>query len=126
MRYLLDTNIIVYLLCAPQELSPEARRVAENERFLFVSIASLWEIAIKQSLGKLAIPLGITEIEDVCRERSIYILPINSTAIEHIKALPDIHRDPFDRLLVAQALDEKLAIVTSDKKIAQYPIATIW
>ena len=126
MRYLLDTNILVYLLCAPQELSPEAKRVVQTEPHLFVSIASFWEIAIKQSLGKLSLPLGIPEMEAVCRERDIGILPIAATALERIKTLPDIHRDPFDRLLVAQALDEGLAIITRDRTIPQYPVQTIW
>ena len=122
MRCLLDTNVLVYLLCAPQELSPEAKRVVQTERHLFASIASFWEIAIKQSLGKLSIPLGIPELEAVCLERDIGILPITATALERIKTLPDIHRDPFDRLLVAQALDEGLAIVTRDSTIPQYPV----
>ena len=126
MRYLLDTNVLVYLLCAPQELSPEAKRVVQTERNLFASIASFWEIAIKQSLGKLSIPLGIPEMEAVCRERNIGILPITASAIERIKTLPDIHRDPFDRLLVAQALDADLVLVTRDKAIPQYPVQTAW
>ena len=126
MRYLLDTNVLVFMLCAPQELSAEAKRVVQNERHLFASIASFWEIAIKQKLGKLSIRLGIPEMEAVCRGRGIDILPIGATAIERTKTLPDIHRDPFDRLLVAQALDEGLAIVTRDKAIPRYPVQAVW
>ena len=126
MRYLLDTNALVYVLCAPEKLSDEARRIAHEEDDLWVSIASLWEIAIKQSLGKLAMALSIPEIEAVCRERRIGILPIDARSVERIKTLPDIHRDPFDRLLVAQALEGNLAIVTRDRMIPQYPVQTIW
>ena len=125
MRYLLDTNILVYLLCSVHELSPSAKRVLESERYLFVSMVSLWEIAIKQSLGKLAIALSVLEIVSVCRDRRIDILPLDARSIERIKTLPDIHRDPFDRLLVAQALEGNLAIVTRDRMIPQYPVQTI-
>ena len=125
MRYLLDTNILVYLLCSVHELSPSAKRVLESERYLFVSMVSLWEIAIKQSLGKLAIALSVLEIVSVCRDRRIDILPLEARSIERIKTLPDIHRDPFDRLLVAQALEGNLAIVTRDRMIPQYPVQTI-
>lgn len=126
MRYLLDTNVLVYLLCSSRELSSEAKTVLESEQHLFISIVSLWEIAIKQSLGKLAMALSIPEIEAVCRERRIGILPIDARSVERIKTLPDIHRDPFDRLLVAQALEGNLAIVTRDRMIPQYPVQTIW
>ena len=107
------------------ELSPSAKRVLESERYLFVSMVSLWEIAIKQSLGKLAIALSVLEIVSVCRDRRIDILPLDARSIERIKTLPDIHRDPFDRLLVAQALEGNLAIVTRDRMIPQYPVQTI-
>lgn len=74
----------------------------------------------------MSIRLGIPEMEEVCRGRGIDILPIGATAIECTKTLPDIHRNPFDRLLVAQALDEGLAIVTRDKAIPRYPVQAVW
>jgi len=126
MRYLLDTNVLIYLLAAPGELSSKARQIVETEERLFVSKASLWEIGIKQSIGKLSVALSIPEIECQCHERDIEILPASSHAIERIKLLPDVHRDPFDRLLVAQAQEEDLTIVTRDRLIAQYPIKTVW
>lgn len=126
MRYLLDTNVLVFLLSAPPELSEEAARIARLEPALYVSMASFWEIGIKQSIGKLRIGLSVPEIEGQCRERDICILPIRSSAIERLKSLPDIHRDPFDRLLVAQALEEGLVIVTRDRIIPSYPVQTVW
>ena len=126
MRYLLDTNVLIYLLAAPAELSPEARHIVETEMFLFVSKASLWEIGIKQSIGKLKLALSIPEIERQCIERNIQVLSVSSAAIERIKSLPSIHKDPFDRILVAQAQDARLTIVTSDRIIPQYPLQTIW
>lgn len=126
MGYLLDTNVLIYILSAPTELSSDAKRIVQNEEKLFVSIASLWEIGIKQGLGKLRIGLTIPEIEVQCALRDIQMLPIRSTAIEKLKELPEIHRDPFDRLLIAQALDAGFALVTRDKIIPQYPLRTIW
>ena len=126
MGYLLDTNVLIYILSAPTELSSDAKRIVQNEERLFVSIASLWEIGIKQGLGKLRIVLTIPEIEVQCALRDIQMLPIRSTTIEKLKELPEIHRDPFDRLLIAQALDAGFALVTRDKIIPQYPLQTIW
>ena len=126
MRYLLDTNVLVFLLSAPSELSEEAARVVRFEPDLYASMASLWEIGIKQSLGKLRIGLTVPEIEEQCLERDIRVLPIRSAAIERLKRLPDVHRDPFDRLLVAHAQEEGMTIVTRDKTIPLYPVSTVW
>ena len=125
MRFLLDTNVLVFLLAAPEHLSLEAERIVSDERDLFVSIVSLWEIGIKQSLGKLKIPLAIPQIEAECTARDIRILPMQSAAIEKIKTLPDIHRDPFDRLLIAHALNDDMTIVTRDKIIPKYPVKSV-
>ena len=126
MHWLLDTNVLVFLLSAPSELSADASRIVRLEPDLHASMASLWEIGIKQALGKLQIGLTVPGIEAQCLARDIKMLPIRSTAIERMKTLPDIHRDPFDRLLVAQALDEDMAIVTRDKTIPLYPVRTVW
>lgn len=126
MRFLLDTNVLVFLLSAPGELSPAARRVVETEPDVFVGRASLWEIAIKQARGKLSISLDIPGIEARCLERRIRFLPLSSSAIERVKTLPDIHRDPFDRLLVAQAIDASMTLVTRDRTIPLYPVPTLW
>ena len=126
MKYLLDTNILVYFLCDPAELSADARRIITTEKELNISIVSLWEIAIKQSIGKLNISLTIPQIEKVCISRDIKILPISSIEIENIKSLTQIHKDPFDRLIISQAQNQNLCIVTSDTIIPQYNVQTIW
>ena len=126
MLYLLDTNVLVFLLSAPSELSEKATRIIRIEPSLYASVASFWEIGIKQSLGKLRIGLTVPEIEEQCQERDIRILPIRSAAIERLKQLPAIHRDPFDRLLVAHAQEEGMTIVTRDKTIPLYPVQTVW
>lgn len=126
MNYILDTNILIYFLCNPGELSHEARRIISREKNLNVSIVSFWEIAIKQSLGKLNIQSTIPQIETICINRDIQILPITSEVIENIKTLPKIHKDPFDRLIISQSQKNQLCIVTSDTIIPQYDVETVW
>ena len=126
MRYLLDTNTLLYIFSAPSELSARARRIVRGESDLSVSIVSFWEIAIKQSIGKLQFGMTIPRLESLCVERNIQILGLRSAAIEQIKVLPHIHGDPFDRLLIAQAQTEDMVIITRDKIIPQYPARTVW
>lgn len=126
MRYLLDTNALIFTLCKPQKLTNTARKIITEETELFVSIISFWEIAIKQSIGKLAIKSSIPAIETICNERNINILPITSQEIEAIKSLPKIHNDPFDRIIISQAIQHDCTIITSDTIIPQYETETIW
>ena len=126
MNYILDTNILIYSLCNPSDLSTEARRIVTTEPNLFISIASFWEIAIKQSIGKLTIKSTIPQLEKICLSRHIKILPISSIEIEGIKSLPSIHKDPFDRLIISQAQKNNFCIVTSDTIIPQYNVQTVW
>ena len=126
MNYLLDTNALLYIFSAPSELSARARRIVRGESSLYVSVASFWEIAIKQSIGKLRFNMTIPKLEFLCQERDIQILGISSAALERIKDLPQIHGDPFDRYIVAQAQTENLYIITCDRIIPQYPVRTIW
>ena len=126
MKYLLDTNVMVFMLCAPNELSERVRDLLKFDKGLCLSVASLWEIAIKQSIGKLSISLSISEIKSECDELGIEILPIGIEALDVIKGLPEIHKDPFDRLLVAQAQTMSLTIITRDSMIPKYDVQTIW
>ena len=112
MKYLLDTNALLFVFSAPSKLSVRARRIVRSELDLSVSVVSFWEIAIKQSIGKLQFNMTIPNLESLCIERNIQILSLGSTAIERIKALPTIHGDPFDRLIIAQAQMEDMTIVT--------------
>jgi len=126
VKFLLDTNILIYTLCNPSKLSDKAKQVIVSEKNLSVSIISFWEIAIKQSLGKLNLKSTIPEIEKICIERNIEILPIYSDEIENVKNLPQIHKDPFDRLIISQAIKRNSTIVTSDTTIPEYDVKTIW
>ena len=126
MKYILDTNVLIYSLCNPSELSSDAKRIITTEKDLSLSIASLWEIAIKQSIGKLNIKLTIPQIENICLSRDISILSLTSNEIENIKNLPNIHKDPFDRIIISQTQLNGMCLVTSDTIIPQYDVNTVW
>ena len=125
MRLLLDTHAIIWYAQGLSLLSNVARDAMEREECHF-SVASLWEIAIKQRLGKLGFSASIPAIATFCEAAGFSPLGITPAHAEAVKALPDIHRDPFDRTLVAQAQVEGLTIVTTDSFIPQYPIGTLW
>ena len=123
--YLVDTHAIIWYVSGSNELSSTAKNIMETKRCFF-SFASLWEIAIKQAKGTLQFNIDIPKLKTVLEdEEFIYLLPTEFDA-EAIKALPDIHKDPFDRLLIAQAIENNLTIVTTDSKILQYNVKTIW
>ncbi len=125
MRYLLDTHTILWYVDASQELSLALRDLIDASECLY-SIASLWEIAIKQGLGRLNRAITIEDYDNICRQAGFRRLAILPAHLERIKELPNIHRDLFDRLLVAQAQTEGFAIITRDGMIPQYPVKTFW
>ena len=124
--YLLDTHALIWAITDDSALSTKARDVILSKRDVFVSIASLWEIAIKKNIHKLEMDLTIGEIAEVMRQINIRILNIETKHLDLIEQLPDIHRDPFDRLLVVQSQADHLTIVTKDSNIAQYDVETLW
>lgn len=125
MQCLLDTHAILWTAWGSDQVSSSARR-AMQECDCFYSIASLWEIAIKQALGKIGLDASLAELDNRCLMAGFHRLPIAVNHLDRLKTLPSIHRDPFDRLLVAQALEEGLAIITRDRLIPQYPVQTVW
>lgn len=128
MRLLLDTCAFLWIAADAAPLSARARalfRSPDNE--VFLSVGSAWEIAIKHALGRLPLPQGperfVPEMRDA---HGIASLPIDEETALHLSRLPDLHRDPFDRLLVSQAIVHGLTIVTPDPLVTQYPARTIW
>jgi len=101
------------------------KSIMETKRCFF-SFASLWEIAIKQAKGLLQFNIDIPKLKTVLEDEEFIYLPPTEFDAEAIKTLPGIHKDPFDRLLIAQAIDNNLTIVTTDSKIPQYNVKTIW
>jgi len=128
MRLLLDTCTFLWITSGSEELSDTCRalfRAPENE--VFLSAASAWEITIKYQLGKLPLPEPPREFVPAQRlAHRIDSLPITEPAVGHLATLPEHHRDPFDRILVCQAIAEGLIILTPDAQIRQYPIRTAW
>ena len=84
------------------------------------------EIAIKHSIGKLVLEFSISQIEELCSEKDIYILPIKGNQLDELDKLPDYHNDPFDRLIICQAITENMTIITRDTIIPKYPVKTLW
>jgi PIN domain nuclease of toxin-antitoxin system len=123
LRLLVDSNAFIWAYVEPEELSPLARRAIEdaaNERF--ISIASLWEITIKLSTGKLSMP---NDLSDAIRDLALTILPVTLDQIQGIRTLPFHHRDPFDRMMIAQAIEEGLTIVTRDRIFSTYGVPVL-
>lgn len=123
---LLDTHAFLWFVNADNRLPKKMSDMIEEDRDVFVSIATFWEITIKNSLGKLDLDVPITELMRGCAEDGFTILPINSSHFEILKELPWIHRDPFDRLLISQSIAEDLTFVTVDENIRKYEVKTIW
>ena len=123
---LIDTHTLIWLLSASDKLSDKAKEMLKSGDKTYVSIASIWEIAIKQSIGKLELTYSVDDIVNKCQSYKIDILPIKPAHIEYIKSLPFIHRDPFDRLLISQAKIEELTFISKDENIAKYDITVVW
>lgn len=117
---LLDTCAFLWFLYDDQNLPERIAERIERSEFVYLSIASLWEIAIKKSIKKLEIPDTVMELERRCIEKNISILPIKTHYLERIQILPMIHNDPFDRLIMATAIEEDLTLLTDDGKIKMY------
>lgn len=120
-RYLVDTHVLLWALAGDPRLSERHRSILSDKKDLVISAVSVWEIAIKQSLDKLRIDGDLlAEI----RKRDIEFLRLTEDHAIAVKLLPYHHRDPFDRLLIAQAMMENLTILTSDSHFSSYPVAT--
>ena len=128
MRAMLDTNAFLWFISDSKKLGANARNcIADRENVLFLSIASLWEIAIKSSLGKLEMLLPFDQlIPEQLEINSINILPIEIIQLSRLIQLPFYHRDPFDRMIIAQCISEGLPVVSSDESFQKYPIDIIW
>lgn len=122
-RYLLDTHILLWWLSEPQRLPAKLRRaISDSDNILLVSAAALWEMSIKCSIGRLQMP---DDLIATLADEQMQVLPINARHALAAGTLAYIHRDPFDRMQVAQAQIDSLILVTADKQIHEYD-APMW
>ena len=128
MRILLDTHAFLWFCGGDQRLTQKARETIENSsNQSLISIASLWEMTIKISLGKLKITQSIDNFfQDQIENNGFDLMPIEFLHLNILVNLPFNHRDPFDRLLIAQAISEKIPIISSDKAFDTYPVNRLW
>ena len=129
MKYLLDTHTILWYLYGDERLSESARRIIESNE-CFYSYASFWEISIKQSRKKLEFNRTVFEIDEMCKSAGFTRLSVTLADLHAVRNLPFQesvkHNDPFDRILISQAIENNLTIITHDDKISLYNVKTVW
>lgn len=127
MRYLVDTHVWLWLLESPDKISPTVRDALERADDIVLSVVSVWELAIKVKLGKIVLPSGVGAARDeFLSQAGARELAIQSAHAVLAAALPPLHRDPFDRVLIAQAQYEQLTLVTGDEAIRRYELPITW
>jgi PIN domain nuclease of toxin-antitoxin system len=128
MKLLLDTHSFLWFISGDERL-PAAMRdlIRAAEQDVWLSVASVWEIVVKQQLGRLPLPADAWSYVTAQRERhGIDALPLDEAALAHLAKLPAVHRDPFDRILICQAIEHDLLLVTDDELMRKYPMKTMW
>lgn len=125
--YLLDTCTFIWLVQKDSRISATALNILNGYDDVYVSQATFWEIAIKKTTGKLELEQDSFELEKLCTAHEIEILPLKMEYFERIRKLPLIHRDPFDRIIIATAVEEDLTLLTDDSNIIKYDgVKTLW
>lgn len=122
---MLDTHALIFFLEGSKSLPHHIHHLIENEE-CGVSMANLWEIVIKTSLGKLGLKSEFSKLQELLMINSISPLAISFSDLIELQNLAFIHRDPFDRLLIAQSINRDLTLITKDQFIHQYPVKTLW
>ena len=126
MRFIIDTHILIWFLEGDLALSTKRRQlVIDGNNNVLVSVASLWEIAIKVSLGKLSLAESIPTIIKKVRTEAIEILPVLPNHIVQVSTLPFHHKDPFDRMIIAQAMVESIQLMSADDAFSVYGVVLI-
>ncbi len=127
MKILFDTHSFIWWGSEPERLSSTARQVLDDSDHEFVlSVISVWDILIKQMSGKLSLRIPLPDILSLCDRAGLTILPVELHHVLVLESLPSHHRDPFDRLLIAQAVADELTVLTADKVFSEYPIQVVW
>lgn len=127
MNYLLDTHTVIWFITNDVKLPISTKNIIEDlNNNCFVSIASYWEIAIKHSLGRLDFAITIEDVFDFIDKSGFDILPITLPHILALSKLPQLHNDPFDRIMISQSLSEKLTLISKDSQFEKYKILLLW
>lgn len=127
MRYLIDTHVLIWYLNGDTDLSERYITLMHDpQNQLYISIVSIWEITIKLSLNKLDLTKSIKQIEEYILSKDYKVLNISFEHLKTLSELPHHHNDPFDRLLIAQAISENLTIISADRHFSAYPAGVIW
>jgi PIN domain nuclease of toxin-antitoxin system len=127
MKYLLDTHTVLWFFDRVEKLSETALgAILESANKKYVNIVSAWELAIKISLGKLTFDGGVENFFKNINENGFELLPIKEEHLKQVEILPLLHRDPFDRMLIASAVSENMSLITADTDIHQYNIPCVW
>jgi PIN domain nuclease of toxin-antitoxin system len=127
MTGILDTHAFIWSDADPSKLTPTAAAfIRHPANRVLVSVVSLWEIVIKSQLGKLSLNSPLAKIVADQQANGIEVLPVELAHVLRLESLPNVHKDPFDRLLIAQAMHEGAAIVSADAVLAGYPVNVIW
>lgn len=127
MNLLVDTHAVIWFITENEKLPAKTRNIIESaENTCFISIALYWELAIKNSLGRLDLGRPLSDIFAIIDETGFELLPIDLNHILANAQLAFHHYDPFDRIIIAQAITENLQIITKDDKIDLYPVGLIW
>jgi len=127
LKYLIDTHTFLWFGTDDIQLPQRVRSIIEDaDNDISISVASLWEIGIKNSLGKLPLPNGILGLEREANDLAIGILPITATAINQITLMPLHHKDPFDRIIAATALTQSHILLSADTIFDAYRVVRVW
>ena len=126
MKLLLDTHIILWAAAEPEQLSSQAKSLIEDpQNQLYFSAASLWEISIKNKLGRADFKVDLAVLRRNLLDNGFVEIAINSAHTIGVDTLPNIHKDPFDRILIAQTAVEGVTLMTADSVVAEYPVAVV-
>jgi PIN domain nuclease of toxin-antitoxin system len=127
VRYLLDTHALIWFANNDSQLSTTALSLIKGEKnTCFINVATLWEITIKSSLGKLDLKIGIEEFSKRVLKNGIGITPISVNHLKIYEILPLHHKDPFDRIIIAQSIADNITVITKDKIFKAYTSNIIW
>ena len=127
MKYLLDTHALIWFLNGDSQLPDKVKTIIEEKgNKCLISVASLWEIAIKHSSGKLDLNMPFNELQNLLTISAIEILPVKFEHLLVLNRMPLHHNDPFDRIIISQSIHEELTVLSKDKLLHIYPISIYW